>query len=108
METYELASLRVTDASGHTYPVPFGQAKLVVVTDYGNRLWYIDADGVTDDALLRAFAESERIDVDIAATTIGGRKLEGQGFLHPNPANRAAAIRGNGELRGYPSPGVRA
>lgn len=100
METYDLAELVITQDS-QTWPLVFSRAKLMIVSEYGTRLWYIDIDGLTDDGLLRRFAESEEIGVGMSATTIGGRRLEGRGFFHPNPQHRAAAIRGDGQLEGY-------
>ncbi|MFC5702016.1 hypothetical protein ACFPVX_12015 [Cohnella faecalis] len=103
MDTYELASLSVAQGS-EALPISFSRAKLMVVSDYGTRLWFIDVEGVADEQLLQRFAVSEEIGVSVKATTIGGRRLEGHGFFHPNPIHRAAAIRGNGELEGYGNP----
>lgn len=100
METYELASMTVTEG-GIPKPVAFARAKLTVVAEYGTRMWYIDADGISDTGLLRRFSETDEIGVDISAFTIGGKSLSGRGFFHPNLPNRSAAIRGDGELRGY-------
>jgi hypothetical protein len=100
MEQFELASLSVSEA-GDERPLAFAKAKLTVVSEHGTRLWYVDLDGVTDAALLRRFADAEDIGVSVSAVTIGGKSLSGRGYLHPNPANRSAAIRGDGELRGY-------
>ncbi|MBW5446978.1 hypothetical protein GE107_12995 [Cohnella sp. CFH 77786] len=102
MEHYELAALTVTEGSSNR-PISFARAKLTVVSEYGTRLWYIDVDGISDAALLRRFAETDEIGVNVFATTIGGRQLSGQGYFHPNPAARSAAIRGTGELTGYGS-----
>jgi hypothetical protein len=100
METYELALLHLIQGAADR-PVPFSRAKLMVVSEYGTRMWYIDAEGIRDAALLNHYAKSEEIGVRVRATTIGGKKLEGDGFFHPNPQHRSAAIRGNGELAGY-------
>ncbi|QMV43449.1 hypothetical protein [Cohnella cholangitidis] len=104
METYDLAELVIAQDS-QTWNLVFSRAKLMIVSDYGTRLWYIDIDGMTDESLLKRFAESENIGVDMHTTTIGGRRLEGRGFFHPNPQHRAAAIRGDGQLEGYGQPG---
>lgn len=100
MEHYELAALTVTEA-GIERPLAFKRAKLTVVSEYGTRLWYIDADGISDASLLARFAEAEDIGVAVSTVTIGGKSLSGRGYLHPNPSNRSAAIRGDGELVGY-------
>ncbi|RKP53934.1 hypothetical protein D7Z26_11100 [Cohnella endophytica] len=100
METYDLAELSVAQGP-LTWNLVFSRAKLMIVSEYGSRLWYIDIDGMTDVALLKRFAESHEIEVEVKSTTIGGRHLEGKGFFHPNPQHRAAAIRGDGQLEGY-------
>lgn len=100
MEQYELAALTVTEGPEERQ-LAFGRAKLTVVSEYGTRLWYIDAEEISDSALLRRFAETDEIGVRISAVTAGGKTFSGEGFFHPNPAHRSAAIRGNGELEGY-------
>jgi hypothetical protein len=100
METYDLADLIISQGS-QTRALNFERAKLMVVSEYGTRLWYIDIEGVSDDRLLEQFAAAEDIGVDVRTTTIGGRKLQGRGFFHPNPQHNAAAIRGDGQLDGY-------
>ncbi|WEK55191.1 MAG: hypothetical protein P0Y55_03750 [Candidatus Cohnella colombiensis] len=100
METFELAELAVAqDAIRHA--LTFTHAKLVIVTEPGTRLWYVEVDEVNELDVLHHFADAEDIRVVLTGTTIGGRKFEGNGFLHPNPKHRAAAIRGDGELLGY-------
>ena len=103
METYDLAQLAIAQQA-QSWNLVFARAKLMIVSEHGTRLWYIDIEGVTDEDLLRRFAESERIEVRMQTTTIGGRKMEGNGFFHPNPKHRAAAIRGDGPLDGYTEP----
>ena len=100
MESYDLAELAISQHS-HVWNLVFSRAKLMVVSDHGTRLWYIDIDGVTDDELLKRFADSDSIEIAMTATTVGGRELSGSGFFHPNPRHRAAAIRGDGQLTGY-------
>lgn len=100
METYDLADVTITQGS-QTRTLNFSRAKLVVVSEYGTRLWYIDIEGMSDDGLLQHFAASDEIGVIVKTTTIGGRRMEGKGFFHPNPQHRAAAIRGDGQLEGY-------
>ncbi|MGG1312606.1 MULTISPECIES: hypothetical protein [Cohnella] len=100
MKSYDLASLSVTHSAG-SWKLPFARAKLTVVQEYGTFLWYIDVEGVTDERLLSFFAGTEEIDVIVEATTIGGRRLQGDAYFHPNPRHKAAAIRGQGELQGY-------
>ncbi|MBN2979920.1 MULTISPECIES: hypothetical protein [Cohnella] len=100
MESYDLASLSVAHSTG-SWELAFSQAKLFVIQEYGTFLWYIDAEGVSDERLLAHFAQTEDIGVRVEATTIGGRVLKGDAYFHPNPQNKAAAIRGQGELSGY-------
>ncbi len=103
METYELAELAISQGT-QTWSLAFTRAKLMIVSEYGTRLWYIDIDGMKDEKLLKKFAESEEIGVYVRTTTIGGRHMEGNGFFHPNPQHLAAAIRGDGQLEGYVQP----
>lgn len=79
METYDLAELVIAQDS-QTWNLAFSRAKLMIVSDYGTRLWYIDIDGMTDESLLKRFAESENIGVDMHTTTIGGRRLKAVDF----------------------------
>lgn len=100
MKPFELTSLTVTEKEINR-PLTFARASLTVVSDHGTKLWYIDVDGIADEALLRRFAESEEIGVYVEAVTTQGLKWSGQAFFHPNPAVRSAAIRGDGALNGY-------
>ncbi|WP_373229109.1 hypothetical protein [Cohnella sp.] len=100
METYDLADLAIIQGS-HIRSLSFTRAKLMIVSDHGTRLWFIDIEGMSDEELLKQFAESHEIGVEVKTTTIGGRQLAGKGFFHPNPQHLAAAIRGDGQLEGY-------
>lgn len=104
METYELANLTIVQASEER-SVVYTRAKLYVVTEQGSKLWYIEIDGVADDALLGYYYNADEIGVDVRATTAGGRAMSGRGYFHANPLHRAAAIRGEGRLEGYGKPG---
>ncbi|CAI6045501.1 hypothetical protein [Cohnella sp. JJ-181] len=101
METYELASLQVKQGSDE-WPVAFERARLFVIQNYGTFSWYIELDGMTQGDLLRHFAESLDIAVSVQAVSVGGKALGGDAYFHPNPQKQAAAIRGQGELVGYP------
>jgi hypothetical protein len=103
VETYDLADLVITQGSD-TRTLTFSRAKLIIVSEYGTRLWFIDIEGMADEGLLKQFAQSDEIGVDVKTTTIGGRQMEGRGFFHPNPQHLAAAIRGDGQLEGYGQP----
>jgi hypothetical protein len=103
VETYELANITIVQQSFER-SITFARAKLFIITEQGSRLWYIELDGVADDALLRRFAEAEDIRVNLSVTTVGGRLLTGSGYFHPNLLHRAAAIRGEGQLEGYGRP----
>lgn len=100
METYDLADLVIMQGT-EARTLTFSRAKLMVVSEYGTRLWFIDVDGVKDEQLLKQFADSEEIGIELKITTIGGRRFEGRAFFHPNPQHHAAAIRGDGQLVGY-------
>ncbi|GIO13946.1 hypothetical protein J19TS2_35010 [Cohnella xylanilytica] len=102
MENYELASLKMSQ-NEENWTLSFERAKLMVIHEYGTLSWYIDIDGISDEELLNRFARSEEIAVAVRTVTIGGKNLNGDGYFHPNPAHRAAAIRGIGELEGYAS-----
>lgn len=104
MENYELASLKISQTE-QTWTLSFERAKLMVVQDHGTLSWFIDADGVANADLLNRFASSEEIAVTLEAVTVGGRRLTGEGYFHPNTLHSAAAIRGVGELEGY-APGL--
>ncbi|MEK3881884.1 hypothetical protein [Paenibacillus sp. PL2-23] len=98
METIELRSITIHNEAHSFRKLGFRKADLVIVTQYGDRLWYIDAEGVDDDALLAAFGQSDNIKIDLVATAESGEMWTGTGYLHPNERNRAAAIRGEGVL----------
>jgi hypothetical protein len=100
VEQYELTALTITEGQQNR-TIAFTRAKLTVVSEYGSRLWFVDVDGISDKPLLQRFAETDEIGVGMQAVTIGGKSLFGRGHFHPNPQNRSAAIRGDGELEGY-------
>ncbi len=104
MEQYDLKELTISDAK-KDIPLVFSKAVLTVVSEYATRLWYIEVDGVADSDLLQHFAETDEIGIGVRAVTREGGTLSGEGYFHPNPRSRAAAIRGDGELRGYSAPG---
>ncbi|MCC3374903.1 hypothetical protein [Cohnella sp. REN36] len=106
METYDLAQLTIAQPA-RSWQVLFERAKLYVIHEYGTFSWYVDIDGIEEAALLSHFASTEDIGVAMQATTIGGRLLGGSAYFHPNPMNKAAALRGQGELEGY-GPGIAA
>ncbi|WP_274649336.1 hypothetical protein [Paenibacillus humicola] len=100
MDSYAIAELEIVYCGAATRLV-FAAAKLFVVTEAGYRLWYIDVDGMTQSALLHRFNESEDIRVELSGITAGGRRFSGIGYVHPNVAHAAAAIRGDGTLAGF-------
>lgn len=101
MDTFDLASLQVKQ-DNNEWLVSFERARLFVIQQYGTFSWYIELDGMKQEELLRHFAESLDIAVSVEAVTAGGRSMGGDAFFHPNPQKQAAAVRGQGELRGYP------
>lgn len=100
LETYHLAELSIT-YEGSPTRLSFGEAKLVVVSDAGYKLWYVEIDGMTQHALLRMFNETEHIGIEVNGITVGGKPFAGSGYFHPNVQHYAAAIRGDGELPGF-------
>ncbi|WP_245697768.1 hypothetical protein [Paenibacillus oryzae] len=101
MEVEQIILTRIAISNGHweSLELDFTEAKLLLVTQYGDKLWYIDADGVANSEVLDWFAASEDISVSMEAVSSEGEQLQGNGFLHPNTAHKAAAIRGSGELK---------
>ncbi|MHA7964438.1 hypothetical protein ACX93W_09835 [Paenibacillus sp. CAU 1782] len=101
MEVEQIALTRIAISNGQweTLELDFSEAKLLLVTQYGDKLWYIDVDGVANSDVLDWFAASEDISVTMEAESGDGEALRGAGYLHPNTLHRAAAIRGVGELK---------
>ena len=98
METIPLKTLEINyDKFTHT-AIRFQKAELVIVTDYGDKHWYIEVDGVAELDLLRMFNQREDIEIVVIAGLPSGSSLQGRGYFHPNEAHHAAAIRGDGEL----------
>lgn len=100
MEQYELAEIRIRSTQRQSWQLAFASAQLVVVTEMGSRLWYLDVNGIADDGLLQHFYTAEEIGIELELITAGGKRLAGSGYLHANPRHQAAAIRGQGELSG--------
>ncbi|WP_424767240.1 hypothetical protein [Paenibacillus sp. sgz302251] len=97
METFEIIAMEITYQQ-QTKGLSFTSAELVRVTEYGDRLWYVDVNGVGDRELLAWFGQSEDIRVQLTAVARSGQTFRGIGYLHPNEPHQAAAIRGDGEL----------
>ncbi|NBD26611.1 hypothetical protein GT019_22280 [Paenibacillus sp. T1] len=100
METYPLAALSI-EHGDTTTNLSFLSARLVVVSDAGYKLWYVEIDGMAQRELLRGFNETDQIGVGVNGVTAGGRPFHGSGYFHPNEQHHAAAIRGDGELPGF-------
>ncbi|MCR2802426.1 NADAR family protein [Paenibacillus soyae] len=98
METIGLRSITINNDEHRFRALGFRKADLVIVTQYGDKLWYIDAEGIDDAALLASFGQSEDLRVELLATAESGETWTGIGYLHPNERNSAAAIRGEGPL----------
>ncbi|WP_020617615.1 hypothetical protein [Paenibacillus daejeonensis] len=99
MEQFELAEIQMTSQSDK-HQLMFASAQLVVVTEMGSRLWYVDVNGIADEALLQYYYTAEDIQIELELITAGGKRVNGSGFFHANPKHQAAAIRGDGELSG--------
>jgi hypothetical protein len=99
VEVINLSSISVANGQWALREIPFDAAKLMLVTQYGDKLWYIDIDGVTDSELMEWLANSEDIRITFDAVSESGQRLSGTAYAHPNMAHRALAIRGEGELR---------
>lgn len=97
METFEIIAIEIAYQQ-QTKPLAFTSAELVRVTEYGDRLWYVDINGLGDRELLSWFGQSEDIGVQLTAIARSGQTFQGRGYLHPNEPHQAAAIRGDGEL----------
>lgn len=79
MEQYELIELNIA-RNGTEEKLEFTSAKLVIVTEMGSRLWYIDADGITQHQLLADFSVSEDIGVMLRGITAGGKSFGDTAF----------------------------
>ncbi|MDF2836997.1 MAG: hypothetical protein K0Q63_2637 [Paenibacillus sp.] len=99
VEVINLSSVVIGNGQWERRDIPFEGAKLMLVTQYGDRLWYIDVDGVEDSELMEWLTSSEDIRIAFDAVTESGQRLAGTAYAHPNMAHRALAIRGEGELR---------
>ncbi|QAY66647.1 hypothetical protein [Paenibacillus protaetiae] len=97
METFIITAIEIQFA-GQTRRLAFTSAELVIVTDYGSALWYLDVNHIEDTELLQWFADSENILVHVTAGSGSGAIFEGTGYFHPNVKHQGAAIRGEGEL----------
>jgi hypothetical protein len=100
VEVFELVELEVSKPDW-SCKITFSSAQLVVVSEMGSRLWYVDVNGIAQQDMLADFNDSEDIRVDLRAVSAGGRMFSGIGYLHPNVAHHAAAIRGDDKLIGY-------
>lgn len=97
METFSLLAFEMTFQQ-KTIQLSFTSAELVRVTEYGDRLWYVDINGVRDRELLAWFGRSEDIGIELIAVASTGQTFRGKGYFHPNEPHQAAAVRGDGEL----------
>jgi len=97
MEIMKLATITI-HYQQRSQELLFTSAELILITDYGSRLWYVDVNGVTDLELLRWFGQSEDIRVELSLQTEEGQVFNGTAYLHPNELHQAAALRGEGEL----------
>lgn len=91
METFELIAFEMTYQQ-KTIQLSFISAELVRVTDYGDRLWYVDINGVHDRELLAWFGKSEEIGIELTAIASSGQTFSGKGYFHPNEPHQAAII----------------
>ncbi|MCM3749905.1 hypothetical protein M3223_21455 [Paenibacillus pasadenensis] len=99
MEIYQLASIELTHGDW-TRKLDMESAELVLVTEAGSRLWYVDVTGLRDEDLLDYFYTASDIQVELKAVAQSGATLEGTAYFHANKARHAAALRGDGELAG--------
>lgn len=97
METIEIISIELTYQQ-QTKELSFSKAELIVLSDYGSKLWYVDVSEVEDRELLRWFGQSEDIEVKLQLLSRDGRSFHGAAYFHPNEPHQAAAIRGEGIL----------
>jgi len=97
LETFEIIAFEMTYQQ-KTIQLSFTSAELVRVTEYGDRLWYVDINGVGDRELLAWFGKNEDIGIELIAIASSGQTFRGKGYFHPNEPHQAAAVRGDGEL----------
>lgn len=98
MESIGLKQLTISYGEQTYKSLCFDKAELVVITQYGDRIWYIDVDGISDSELLAWFGQSENIRVEVHVITQSGDTWQGTAYFHPNEPGCAAAIRGDGKL----------
>lgn len=99
VEPINLRGIRFSNKQWDRREIAFKEAKLMLVTEYGDKFWYVDVDGVADRELLEWFASSEDIRIDLTADSDSGETLQGIAYAHPNTAHGSLAIRGDGELQ---------
>ncbi|OMF35989.1 hypothetical protein BK133_09905 [Paenibacillus sp. FSL H8-0548] len=97
METFKIIAFEMIYQQ-ETIQLSFSTAELVRVTEHGDRLWYVDINGVDDQELLARFGRSEDIAIALTAVASSGQTFRGKGYFHPNEPHQAAAVRGDGEL----------
>jgi len=98
METFQLITIELA-YEDQVIQLDYVEAVLVIVTQYGDRLWYIDINGVNNEGLLSRFNQMENIRVTVQANAKSGQTYSGIGYFHPNEPHKAAAIRGDQELQ---------
>lgn len=99
VEQMGLRGIRFSNKQWEQREIAFKEAKLMLVTEYGDKFWYVEVDGVPDRELLEWFASSEDIRIDLTVVSDNGEKLQGIAYAHPNTAHGSLAIRGDGELK---------
>ena len=100
MNTYPVAELTI-NYDGMSTRLMYTAAQLVIVSDAGYKLWYVEIDGMTQHSLLHMFNQTDQIGVALDGVTADGKHFSGTGFFHPNEQHYAAAIRGDSELPGF-------
>ncbi|OUS78217.1 hypothetical protein B1748_05525 [Paenibacillus sp. MY03] len=98
VEEFNLISITIGNNEWENRELRFKDAKLMLVTQYGDKLWYVDVAELDDAEVLDWLSQNENIRVTFVAVADNGERLQGAAYAHPNAAHRGLAIRGEGEL----------
>lgn len=99
METIEIQQITLADPNAaETIELALTKAELVLVTEYGSKLWYIDVTGAGPASLLDHYYSSEHILVSVTAGAADGRSFQGKAYFHANVLKQACVLRGDDEL----------
>ncbi|MWC29028.1 hypothetical protein [Paenibacillus sp. MMS18-CY102] len=99
METFQIQQITLADHSeATTIELALTSAELVLITEHGSKLWYIDVTGAGPASLLDHYYSSEHILVSVTALAADGRTFQGKAYFHANVPKQACVLRGDDEL----------